>query len=436
MKKTPFFALLLGVALFFSCNKFKDIVDPEGKNPGKNKPLSGYSNQVILDWNQMTLATMYGPTYDPMIGARIYAMVHIAMHDALNAVAPVYQTYALQAQDQQAEPIAAAAAAAHGVLAASFPAKQAMLDSALTQSLSEVAEGTAKTRGIELGKQAAQIVMALRQNDGAFQNPIHEINPPQEPGVYQPIPPVTFVYGPFWATMQPFGLERPEQFRSAPHPVINSKAYTDDFNEVKSRGDVNSQTRTADQTAYAKFWYEFSEIGWNRVAYTAVSGKKLDILSTARLFALVNIAMVDSYIAGWDAKFHYDFWRPFTAIRAAATDGNDQTEADASWEPLMPTPPVQDYPSTHSALGNAAATVLANVLGDKTRFTMTSTTAEPAGYTRSFQSFSQAALENADSRVMAGIHFRFACNAGLEMGRKVGRWATDNHLRPLAQAKK
>ena len=214
-------------------------------------------------------------------------------------------------------------------------------------------------------------------------------------------------------------------------PALTSQEYATAFNEVKTLGKLNSVTRTPDQTAYSKFWYEFSEAGWNRVARTVVINKKLNLLEAARLFALVDMAIADAYTAGWESKFHHNFWRPYTAIRKADIDGNNATAVDAGWEPSEPTPPVQDYPSTHSALGNAAATVLAKVLGDNTAFTMSSPTAFPAGSTRSFQSFSQAANENADSRVMAGIHFRFSCVAGQELGNKIGAWTVANHLKPL-----
>ncbi len=393
MRKNSLLALLLGVTLLFSCNKFKDGVPPEGNGPykpGKDKPFKGYSNQVILDWNLMALQAMGGPTYQhSLLASRINAMTHLAMHDALNAIAPVYQTYALQSRDEKAEPVAAAASAAHTVLLASFPDKQTSLDSALAQSLSKVPEGDSKTRGIALGKLAGQAIVALRQNDGALQNPAVPIGPSTEPGVYGAVPPFDIIFAPFWKTMQPFALESPSQFRLGPQPELGSPVYTRDFNEVKTVGDKNSQTRTADQTFYAKFWYEFSEMGWNTITRVVAADKKLDLLGTARLFALVDMALTDAYTAGWDSKFHYNFWRPLTAIRAAETDGNPATAADANWEPLMPTPPVQDYPSTHSALGNAAATVLAEVLGDKTKFTFASTTAEPVNATRSFTSFSQ-----------------------------------------------
>ncbi|WP_229374742.1 vanadium-dependent haloperoxidase [Fibrella rubiginis] len=372
-----------------------------------------------------------GITYQhALLASHTYAMVHMAMFFALNAIAPTYQPDDALRKDAQAAPVAAAAKAAHDVLAGIFPEKLPMLDSALIQSLTKVPVGESLNRGLALGGEAAAVVLKWRDGDGAMQNPAVDVAASTEAGVYQTVPPFTFVFAPFWRTMKPFGLKQPDQFRSLPHPTLNSTVYTTAFDEVKAVGSIVSQTRTPDQTAYAKFWYEFSEIGWNRIARTVAADRKLDLLATARLFALLNMAMADAYISGWDAKFHYNFWRPYTAIRGAATDGNAATSPDPAWEPLMPTPPVQDYPSTHSALGNAAAVVLAHVFGDKTRFIATSTTADPVTATRSFSSFSQAAKENADSRVMAGIHFRFSCEAGLELGRNVGQWTVHNHLRP------
>lgn len=434
MKKLLFLALLLGSTLL-ACNRTNGSepspVDPDAV------PLAGYSNRVILDWNEMAFQAMGGTAYQhSLLAARINAMTHLAMHDALNAVAPRYQTYAFQSTDASANPVAAAASAAHRVLVASFPDKKPMLDSALTQSLAGVGKGDALDRGLALGTQAAEAILARRGTDGALQNPIASLDPSATPGVYQVVPPFDFVFAPFWKTMLPFGLQRPDQFRVLPQPALTSAAYAQAFQEVQRMGSKTSQARTAEQTRYAKFWYEFSEIGWNRIARTAATDRKLDLLGTARLFALLNIALTDAYTAGWDAKYHYNFWRPFTAIRSAATDGNAATAPDAAWEPLLPTPPVPDYPSTHSALGNAGATVLAHVLGDKTAFTVTSFTADSPGGTRSFGGFSQAAKENADSRVMAGLHFRFACDAGLSLGENVGRWTVDNHLKPRTKAAK
>ncbi|MBX3747186.1 MAG: vanadium-dependent haloperoxidase [Verrucomicrobiae bacterium] len=160
-------------------------------------------------------------------------------------------------------------------------------------------------------------------------------------------------------------------------------------------------------------------------------GSGLSLWEAARLFALVNMAMADGYIAGWDSKLHYDFWRPLTAIRAGDTDGNPLTGPDANWSPLLPTPPIQDYPSTHSVLGDAAAEILGRVLGDRTPFAMESPTAlDPVAGTRSFESFTQAADENGNSRVMAGIHFRFAVREGQRLGRRIGQWVHTHHLQP------
>lgn len=432
MTKSPFFSLLLGAALV-AFNPPNSIMH---RCVAPARPLT-QSSQVIFDWNLIALQACGGVTYQhALLASHTYAMVHLAMFEALNAIAPAYQPADPLRKDAQAAPVAAAAKAAHDVLAGIFPDQKPMLDSALTRSIGKIPPGERLNRGLALGQEAAAAILARRNGDGAMQNPAAEVSASTEAGVYQTVPPFTFVFAPFWRTMQPFSLKHPDQFRSAPHPALTSNVYAAALAEVKAVGAKMSQTRTADQTAYAKFWYEFSEIGWNRIARTVAAERKLDLLATARLFALLNMAMADSYTAGWDSKFHYNFWRPYTAIRRAETDGNPATTPDLGWEPLMPTPPVQDYPSTHSALGNAAAVVLAHVFGDTTRFTATSTTADPITATRSFSSFSQAAKENADSRVMAGIHFRFSCEAGLELGRNVGQWTVANHLKPRLQAAK
>ena len=397
------------------------------RDPGDRRP-----NSVVLAWNVAArdAATAHDNYANPSAAARLYALVHLAQHDAVNAVAPRYESYAFGGRDAAADPEAAAAAAAHAVLAAVYPARRARLDSTLAASLAAVPDGEVEARGIALGTQAAAAILARRENDGSDTPVVGDYTPGTGPGRYQFTPPFTLAFQPGWRFLRPFALTRPDQFRPKAPPALGSKAYADAFAEVKSVGQAGSATRTPDQTAYAKFWYEFSELGWNRIARAVASDRALGLQGTARLFALLNVAMSDAYVAGWDAKYHYDFWRPITAIRAAATDGNPATAPDAAWEPLMVTPPVQDYPSTHSALGDAAAEVLASVFGDRTAFTFTSPTAVPADSARSFARFSAAADENADSRVRAGIHFRFATDAGQELGRRVGRWAVSHQLRP------
>jgi hypothetical protein len=433
MKKRMCLVLLFAASFLFT--RPQSEVFGYGKFPGKKNPLRNHSNAVVLRWNLVAEQTMQGPSYNPLLATRILAMVHIAMHDALNGIAPVYETYSLKKQEKKADPVAAASAAAHTVLLLSFPEMKEQLDRSLAEAIKDVESDEAKELGLALGMMAGKAIVHLRHGDGAFQNPIAEIHNPEVPGLYQPVPPTPIVFAPFWKTLTPFALASPEQFRITAMPALGSRSYTQDFNEVKLKGAKVNSTRTPEETTIAKFWYEFSEIGWNRVTATVAADRSLDLLTTARLFALVHIALADAYIAGWDSKFHYNFWRPYTAIRAAGVDGNDHTAEDATWEPLMNTPPVHDYPSTHSTLGNAAATVLNEIVGMNSGFTMTSTSAEPQYSTRAFANVSEAARENADSRVFAGIHFRFSCERGLELGKKIGDWTVKHHLKPKSQNK-
>jgi hypothetical protein len=229
----------------------------------------------------------------------------------------------------------------------------------------------------------------------------------------------------------PFALNDGTQFRPDGPPPLDSVEYAADYNEVKSIGAQFSATRTDEQSEIARFWYEGSQVGWNRIARTVAMDRGLDLWQQARLLGLVNIAIADGFIAGWNIRFHYHFWRPVTAIRAGDTDGNPDTAADPGWNTYLNTPPIPDYASTHSALGGAAAEVLARFFGDDDiAFDMTSG-APFAGITRRFGSFSQAARENADSRVYAGIHFRTACRDGLQLGGKIGKFTFGHVLEPL-----
>ena len=199
--------------------------------------------------------------------------------------------------------------------------------------------------------------------------------------------------------------------------------YARDLAYVKAIGEITSTVRTPEQSEIAQFWYEDSPLGWNRIANMAVQQRGLDPWSAARAFALVNFAMADGFIAGFEAKYRFRFWRPETAIRGAATDGNPLTEPDATWQPFLITPPVPDYPSTHTVLGWAAAEVLVELFGDKMRYSADSLTLP--GVTRQFKGFSAAALENGLSRLYAGIHFRHAVRDGRRQGRSIGRAVAD-----------
>jgi hypothetical protein len=230
----------------------------------------------------------------------------------------------------------------------------------------------------------------------------------------------------------PFTLRDREQFLPDPPPALTSERYAREYNEVKLIGRDTSPVRTLEQTQIAHFWAEPSPSGWSRVGNLVSARYGYDLHDTARLQTLLNMAMADGFVVGWFQKRHFAFWRPVTAIRKADTDGNPGTEPDPSWLSLRPTPPLPDYPSTHSLLGGAAAEILRRITGtDVFPFCMVSTTSAPSGTQRCWDSFTQAELENAESRVLAGFHFRFAIETGVKVGRQVGQFATRHALRPL-----
>jgi hypothetical protein len=224
-------------------------------------------------------------------------------------------------------------------------------------------------------------------------------------------------------------LTSSSQYRPKAPYALSSKNYAADFNEVKSLGAVNSTTRTAEQTEIALFWVEGAPQGWNRIARIVSVQHGLDLWQNARLFGLLNFASADGYIADFENKYFYKFWRPITAIRAADTDGNSDTIDDPTWDSLRGTPPAPDYTSGHSVEGGAMSEVLARFFGDRVFFSTNATT-QP-GVTRSFTSFSQAAEENGNSRIYIGFHFRHAVTEGIKLGSKVGKVAFNHFLRPV-----
>jgi vanadium-dependent haloperoxidase-like protein len=390
---------------------------------------------VVTDWNVIATTNAPAAGKNAIQQSRIYAMTHAAIHDALNAIDRRYKPYALDMHgNPAASPAAAVAAAAHDVLLNELPTRQSALDAAYIVSLSAIPDGAAKTDGIAIGQLAASAIIALRSSDGS--SAIVPYTPGIGPGAWQPTPPAFLpALLPGWGSVTPFTLRSGSQFRPDPPRLfdLTSRQYTRDFNEVKSIGDVNSSSRTAEQSQIAMFWYESSPNGWNRIARNVPAQQGLDLWQNARLFGLINFAMADGFIAGFDAKYLYNFWRPVTAIRAGDTDGNDQTLVDPTWSSFLVAPNIPDYPSTHSVLGAAAAEVLARFFDtddDEIAFTTTSGNPFP-GITRSFTNFSQAAQENADSRVYAGIHFRRTCTDGLKQGTKVGRFAFKHYLKPV-----
>jgi len=397
------------------------------------------------------------PLDNPLHESRIYAMMHVAVHDALNAIDRRSRPYAFDAEAEAgSSPDAAVAAAARDVLVAliaQLPLElhsQACIDAgvtsvegAYTAALAAIPDGESKAQGIAVGQAAAAAILDLRANDGAV-GPFLNFACPQdtEPGEYQCTPGTPFIVFEGWANVTPFVLKHSSQFRPGPPYRVGSKKYAADFNEVKSLGgdDITTPSaRTADQTEIALYWWESSPLKWNRVARIVSENQGLDLWENARLFGLLNMALADGYVAMVDSKNHYNYWRPITAVQTADTDGNPDTIADPGWTPLRGTPPNQDYVSGHSIEGGAGAEVLKQFFGtDHIRFEDCSESL-PAGSTcsdavpviRSFASFSQAAAENAYSRILIGYHFRKSVEEGIRYGRKIGKRATNLYLRPV-----
>ena len=281
---------------------------------------------------------------------------------------------------------------------------------------------------IVLGRAAAAAVLAQRVGDGWDATGTYEFG--EGPGRYQTTPTWNgFVAHPGFRSAKPFVLDYPHQFRPPPPPPLRTKAYARALREVQEYGAAGSTRRTNEQTAYAIWWMEFAEGSVNRLARQLSTDRRTHLWKVARMFAHVGVALYDTYIATWDAKYAYDHWRPYTAIRAADTDENPNTQPDRDWEPLRPTPPFPEYSSAHAAACAASFGVLADVFGRDVPFTMETTTAPPGMPTRVFDSFGAAAAECADSRVRLGWHFRYATNAGLELGERIARYTLTHALR-------
>jgi hypothetical protein len=375
---------------------------------------------VVTYWNAVA-DEAFTPSQgtNPMAQSRTLSILHASIHDALNAIDQRFESYTPGlASAPDASVPAAVAAAARAVLVTLVPDQAALVESAYAKTLASIPEGPAKAAGLATGQAAAQATLTRREGDGSAtaSQPVYVPRP--GPGEYQFTPPFNFAAQPSWGRVQPFVIDLRDHEVEGPQP-LTSRQYARDLAYIMSIGDINSTTRTPEESEIAKFWYEDSPLGWNRIANTAARQRGLDPWEAARMFALVNFAMADGFIAGFEAKYHFRFWRPETAIRAAATDGNPLTEPDAAWQPFLITPPVPDYPSTHTVLGWAAAEVLIELLGDKVRFSMTSLTLP--GVTRQFKGFSDAAEENGLSRLYAGIHFRHAVRDGRRQGRGIGR---------------
>jgi YHS domain-containing protein/membrane-associated phospholipid phosphatase len=382
---------------------------------------SGASADEVTRWNQIATDASTTPNTDPLTETRIFAILHVAIHDAVNAVESRYEPYLPRTSPVPGASVEAAiAGAAHDTLVALLPESKVSYDAAMEETLRTVPDDSRKTAGLQVGRAAAAAILKARENDGA--NRTVQYTPGTKPGEYCPTPPdFTPAFKTNWGSVTPFVLTSSAQFRPPEPPVVNSPSALADIEEVKIIGGSKSVTRTAEQSEIALYWFENSPRGWNRIAREVAGARQFDVWENARLFALVNLAMADGFIGGFECKYHYNYWRPVTAIRE---------RGDSEWLSYLWTPPVPDYPSTHTVLGAAAATVMARFFNtDLVSFSMTSGAPYP-NITRKFWSFSEAARENGASRILCGIHFRTAVNAGYIQGERIGEWVFANALRP------
>lgn len=380
---------------------------------------------VVVAWNEVAYEVAFrADSFRTFRGQRALAMVHLAMHDALNTIEPRYERYGYRGDAVAADPVAAASHAAYGVLLDLYPDERERLDAALAKWSGDDARA-----GSALGRASAAAIVAARDGDAWDRPGSYAFR--EGAGQYRTTPDWNgFVVQPGFAEARLLALPAPDHFRPAPPPPIDRPEYAHAFDEVKASGALASAVRTPDQSAYAVWWMEYAEGSVNRVARRLVIERGLDAWEAARLFAHLGMALFDGYVATWDGKYAYNHWRPWTAIRSAASDGNAATEPDTAWTSLLPAPPFPEYPSAHATGCAASFTVLASVFGDSTRFTMTTITAPEGMPSRSFRSFGDAAAECADSRVRLGWHFRYATDAGLELGRRVAGHVLDTQLQP------
>ena len=387
------------------------------------KPLS-----QVVEWNKTLLLIVRTPGAQPATihPTRSFAIMHAAIYDAVNAIDGTHKPYLVRLSASHfASQEAAAAAAAHEVLAKLYPNFQATLDAQLQKALAQL-PNVGKPEGIST---VADQILALRSNDGSNAQPIPYVFG-NAPGDYQSTPP-NFPKQPqftHWSRVTPFALERADQFRPGGPPKLTSDRYSDAFDQVKSLGIAGSTTATADEALTGRFWNGAIQNYWNEIAQTASLAHDLTTAENARLFALLNLSFADAVIAFYDAKYTFNFWRPVTAIRAAATDGNPETEADPNWLPEVGnTAPDPSYPGAHAVISAAGAEVLTSFFR-KHHFEFSVTSEVMPGVVRSFTSFAAAAEEATLSRVFAGQHFLFDLTAGQRLGSDVTDFVVDNSL--------
>ena len=399
------------------------------------------ADDPIAAWNEIAEKAVKTAGAPPPVAALDFAIVHLAIYDAVESIDRRYEPYHVLVVDAHGSMSAAAAKAGHDVLVGLFGPTPA-IDTAYTNYLTTNGINPLDP-GVTVGAQAAASILALRSNDGRF-----PINPPPflgstAIGLWRPTPsllsgpPPSFAPGltPWVASVTPFTMKSNSQFRVDPPPSLTSDLWADNYNEVMAIGSLTSTTRTAEQTEIGYFWADSGPVLWqNALRYISLNYLD-DIGDSARMFALVETSMADAQIACWDSKYFYNFWRPITAIRLGDQDGNSETAVDPNWQPLINTPNFPEYPSGHASISGAISHVLRLFFhANELNFQMTTTNANAPQKTRTFTRFSQAEDEVVDARVYVGIHYRHSDLAARTQGLRVANWVFKNYFRPICDS--
>lgn len=371
----------------------------------------------ITDANARINDLIIAEKLPPPRANRALAIAHVAAYEAGNAITHRYPTSGRTQLTavRGASLEMAFAAALHTSLLELLPGQKAQIDADFDAARAKIADGAARTNGMAVGEEAARQILARSREDGAMQSDAYV--PFTQPGRYVP---TTTVAVPYWGQRKPWVLTSGDEFRPGPPPALDSAIWARDYNEIRAIGAKDSRTRTAEQTAIARFWEATQPTIYYPLARAVAAQPGRDPMRNARLFATVGMAIDDALIAVFDAKYAYNFWRPVTAIRNGDADGNEATTVEAGWTPFIETPMHPEYPCAHCIVSSALATVLAADIGRGPMPVLATTSPTAPGVTRTWTSLPEFVQEVSNARIYDGVHFRNSTEVGTALGRKVG----------------
>ena len=376
---------------------------------------------AVTDWNARACDTVVAAQLSPLAANRAMAIVQTAVYDAVRA-ADGSDRESASASRSPASADAAIAAANRAALSKLAPTQQAAIDRAYEAALLTIPDGAAKTQGIALGEHAAAAVLAARAGDDAIAP--ESWRPITKPGAYVP---TALPVGIHWPQRKPWLMTRADQFRPGPPPALSSTQWARDYNEIKALGAKNSTRRSDEQTRIARFWEAVEPAIYAQLVRSVADTPGRDLARNARLYAIVAQGIDDALIAVLDAKHHYGFWRPITAIRNGDIDGNDATERDATWMPFIDTPPHPEYPCAHCIVASTVGMVLKAEVGDGATPMLRSTSSKTPGVVRSWTRIDDFVREVSEARICDGVHYRTSTEVGTAMGAKIGALAVAAH---------